>query len=75
MREVFITVPSFEIRGLLRIVGKLDLQALLAIGTDKFMPLSNATASSSLLPQVQFSGPVILVNKSSVELFCVADKG
>jgi hypothetical protein len=74
MRDVFITVPSFEIRGSLRIVGKLDLQALLAIGTDRFMPLLNATASSSLLPQVQFAGPVILVNKSSVELFCVADK-
>jgi len=74
MREVFVTVPSFEIRGLLKVVGKLDLQALLTIGTEKFMPLLNATAVSTLLPQVQFSGPVILVNKSSVELFCVADK-
>jgi hypothetical protein len=26
------------------------------------------------LPEVQFSGPVILVNKACVELFCVADK-
>ena len=74
MRKVFITVPSFELRGSIRVVGKLDLQALLVTGTDKFMPLLNATASSSLLPQVQFSGPVILVNKSSVELFCLADK-
>ncbi len=74
MKEVFITVPSFEIKGSLRIVGKLDLPALLSIGTDKFMPLLNATASSSLLPEVQFSGPVILVNKASVELFCVTDK-
>jgi hypothetical protein len=74
MREVFITVPSFEIQGSLRVVGKLDLQALLSIGTDRFMPLLNATASSSLLPQVQFSGPVILVNRSNLELFCVADK-
>jgi hypothetical protein len=38
------------------------------------MPLLNASASSSLLPQIQFAGPVILVNKSSVELFCVADE-
>jgi hypothetical protein len=75
MREVFLTVPSFEIRGSLKVVGKLNLQALLAIGTDKFMPLLNTTASLSLLPQVQFAGPVILVNKSSVELFCVADEG
>ncbi len=72
MREVFVTVPSFEIRGSLKIAGKLNLHALLAIGTEKFMPLRNAAASSSLLPDVQFSGPVILVNKSSVELFCVA---
>ena len=75
MREVFLTVPSFEIRGSLKVIGKLNLQALLAIGTDKFMPLLNANSSSSLLPQVQFAGPVILVNKSSVELFCVADEG
>jgi hypothetical protein len=74
MREVFVTVPSFEIRGLLKVVGKLDLQALLTIGTEKFMPLLNATAVSTLLPQVQFSGPVILVNKLSLELFCLADK-
>lgn len=74
LREVFVTVPSFEIQGALRVVGKLDLQVLLSIGTDRFMPLLNATASSSLLPQVQFSGPVILVNRSRLELFCVADK-
>jgi hypothetical protein len=74
MREVFITVPSFEIKGSLRVVGKLDLQALLAIGTHQFLPLLDATAVSSLLPQAQFSGPVILVNKSSVELFCIADQ-
>jgi hypothetical protein len=39
------------------------------------MPLLNATASAALLPQIQFSGPVILVHKSSVELFCIADEG
>ncbi len=74
MQPVFITVPSFEIQGSLNIVGKLDLQALLAIGVDQFMPLLDATATASALPEVQFSGPVILVNKSSVELFCVADE-
>jgi hypothetical protein len=74
MQQVFVTVPSFEIRGSLKVVGKFDLKALLAIGTDKFIPLLDATAASSLLPHVQFSGPVILVNKSCVELFCVADK-
>jgi hypothetical protein len=74
MRDVFVTVPSFEIEGSIKVAGKLNLQALLTIGTEKFMPLLHATASSSLFPHVQFSGPVILANKSSVELFCVADK-
>ena len=73
MQQVFITVPSFELRGSLQVVGKLDLPALLTTGTSQFMPLLNATATASLLPQVHFSGPVILVNKSSVELFCLAD--
>jgi len=74
MQQVFVTVPSFEIRGSLQIVGKLDLPAMLTTGTSKFMPLLSATATASLLPHVQFSGPVILVNKSSVELFCLADE-
>ena len=74
IQPVFITVPYFELQGALNIVGKPDLQTLLATGIDQFVPLLNATATTATLPQVQFSGPVILVNKSSIELFCMADE-
>ncbi len=74
MQPVFITVPYFELQGVLNIIGKPDLQTLLATGIDQFVPLLNATATTAAAPQVQFSGPVILVNKSSIEIFCMADE-
>ncbi|MFQ5612926.1 MAG: hypothetical protein ACE5H9_12415 [Anaerolineae bacterium] len=67
----FMTLPSFEIRGKLQVTGKLNLRALLAIGTKKFMPLLQATATAALHPDISFSGPVILVNKVAIEVFCL----
>jgi len=73
--EVFITLPSFEVSGRLEIIGKLDLKAILAIGTTKFMPIFQGGAVNALYPSVTFSGPVLLVNKEAVELFSVIEHG
>lgn len=67
----FITVPSFEIQGKIQIIGKVDLKALLAVGTQKFMPVLQATATTTLFPESTFGGPVILVNKAALEIFCI----
>jgi hypothetical protein len=75
IQPVFVTVPYFELQGVLNVVGKPDMQTLLATGIDQFVPLLNATATTAAPSQVQFSGPVILVNKSSIEIFCLADEG
>ncbi len=73
--EIFITLPSFEISGRLEIIGKLDLKAILTIGTTKFMPIFQGNAVNALYPSVAFSGPVLLVNKVAVELFSVIEHG
>ncbi len=69
--NVFVTLPSFEINGRLEIIGKFNLKAILTIGTTRFMPIFQGTAKNSFFPNVQFSGPVILVNKEAVALFSV----
>jgi len=75
LRNVFITVPQFEVRGFLQTVGKFDLHALLATGTDRFMPLLDGTTFSSDKPEIQFDGGIILVNKETVGVVCVEEEG
>jgi hypothetical protein len=73
LKNVFLTVPQFEVRGLLQIVGKFDLHALLATGTDRFMPLLDGTTFASIKPDIQFDGGMILVNKDSVGVMCIME--
>ena len=72
-RQVFCTVPSFEIEGQIDVSGAFDLHKMMAIGTERFMPIYNATATISLLQSVGFSGELILVNKERIQVFCVSD--
>jgi hypothetical protein len=74
LRNVFITVPQFEVRGFLQVVGKFELHALLATGTDRFMPLVDGTTFASLKPEIQFDGGMILVNKDTVGVMCVREE-
>lgn len=74
LRSVFITAPQFEIRGFLQVVGKFDLHALLATGTDRFMPILDGTTFASLKPEIQFDGGMILVNKDAIGVMCVEEE-
>ena len=74
LRSVFITVPSFEIKGYLRLSGKLDLRTVLTTGTDTFVPILDGQMVSSLRQDVVFSGGAILVNKNHIGVFCVEEK-
>jgi len=71
--SIFVTVPSFEITGNLQWGSTdLDIKKLLAPDTQNFLPLSEAKASNSLLPQVVFQGPLVLVNKTKIQVLCGA---
>lgn len=72
-RQVFCTVPSFEITGLIDVPGNLDLHKMMAVGTERFMPIYKAKATIALLQTVSFSGELLLVNKEAIEVFCVGE--
>jgi hypothetical protein len=71
--DVFLTMPSFEIRGKLQVTGKPDLHAFLVKGTENFISISNPVASPCLFPDISFTGGTVLVNKSRIELFCISE--
>ena len=74
LRKVFITVPSFEIEGYLRLSGKLDLRTVLTTGTDDFVSILDGQMRSSVRPDVTFTGGVILVNKDHIGAFWVEEE-
>jgi len=71
---VFITVPYFEITGQIEAPANIDLRALMATGVERFIPVYNGTATLSINQSVQFSGELILINKTSIEVLCIGDK-
>jgi hypothetical protein len=72
--QVFITVPSFEIEGYLRLSGKMDLRTVLTTGTDVFISILDGHMNSSVRSGVAFTGGVILVNKGHIGVFCVKEE-
>ena len=72
---IFISVPSFEIHGQLQWgANELDIKKILSLETQNFLPVIDATASNSLLPEVAFQGPMALVNKTKVQVLCGANQ-
>jgi hypothetical protein len=71
---VFVTVPGFEITGQIEAPQNVDLRALMAIGVERFIPIYNGKASLSINQSIQFSGELILINKTAIEVLCVGDK-
>jgi hypothetical protein len=72
---VFISVPSFEIHGQLQWgANDLDIKKILSIETQNFLPIIEATAANSLLPDVTYYGPMALVNKTKVQVLCGDDQ-
>jgi len=72
-RPMFCTVPSFELTGLMEVPPNLDLRSMMAIGTERFMPIHRAKATISILPSVTFEGQIILVNKEKIEVLGISD--
>lgn len=70
---IFLTVPSFEIQGKFQWMGDLDVKKILTAETQKFLPVLDATSSNSLIPKVNFQGPLALVNKAKIELLCMGE--
>jgi hypothetical protein len=74
IHDVFITVPGFELEGELAMSKTLDLEAVLVLSVERFIPISNAVATVSLAPEIQFQGGMILVNRDYIGAFCLTRK-
>ncbi len=71
VHDVFLTVPGFEVRGSLTMSATLDLEGLLVLAAERFIPISSATATVTLSPSVKFRGGMILVNRDYIGIFCL----
>jgi hypothetical protein len=67
---VFITVSSFELTGKLHVRGTSDLKTMLLAWTGQFIPLTRARAVFTLYPDMAYTGDVIIVNRSHIEVIC-----
>lgn len=72
--HVFLTVPSFEIEGNLRLSSKLDLRTVLTTGTDAFITILDGQLRSSIRTDVTFTGGAVLINKGLIGAFCMAEE-
>jgi hypothetical protein len=68
---IFMSIPSFEVTGQIQ-WGRADLDVKKLMGSDsqKFLPILEATATSSFFPEVSFQGPLALVNKTKIQVLC-----
>jgi len=74
MWPVYITVPGFEISGIIEAPNNIDLRTLMATGVERFIPVFDGKAALSMNQSLQFSGELILINKTAVEVLCLGNK-
>jgi hypothetical protein len=74
LRQIFLTVPAFEVVGYLRLSARVDLRRLLSVETEEFIPILDGRVRASIWPDVAFTGGGVLVNKHHIGAFCLAEE-
>ncbi len=69
--RVYMTVPTFEIRGTMLLPSRMDLRVVLTTGTVDFVPILNAEMLSAVRQDMSYSSVAILVSKQHIEVFWV----
>jgi hypothetical protein len=72
-RAVFLTVPSFEIRGMIETDVKTAPRDILLQIAGRFVPVFEGSAALAEAPDTSFGGKLLLVNKERIESFCVTE--
>jgi len=70
---VFLTLPTFEVEGKFQWQGGLDAKRILATDLQQFLPVLDATVRNAFLPTVHFESPMVLVNKTKIQIICTSD--
>jgi hypothetical protein len=69
---VWLSLPTIEISGDLLVVGiSFDLETYLATSPGDYLTVLDGTARATFYPDVTFGGEAFLVNKGSIDLFCL----
>jgi hypothetical protein len=74
LHQVFLTVPSFEIAGYLRLSARVDMRRLLAMDAEGFISVLDGRVRASVRPDVVFTGGGVLVNKRQIGVFCLGEE-
>jgi hypothetical protein len=72
---LLVITTAFEIQGSVEVVNKFDPAELLLVGTGRFLSVYNASAVKASNPDTVFSGAVILVNRTSIEMLAPMTEG
>jgi hypothetical protein len=72
---ILVTTSTFEIQGSIDVVVKFDPSELLMGGTSRYLNMYNASALMATSPETVFSGAVILVSRTAVEMVAPVAKG
>ena len=67
-KPIYITLPFFELEGLIRLPGRLDPIVLLSSRTEAYLTLIDVTARLSLQPEITYHGEAALVNKHLISM-------
>ncbi len=71
--NIFLTVPTFEVSGYLRLSARVDLRRLLVTETEDFLVVLDGRVRGSIRPDIVFNAGGILVNKRHIGAFCVEE--
>jgi hypothetical protein len=74
LHKVFVTVPSFEVVGYLRLSTRVDLRRLLSLETEAFISVLDSRVRASIRPDITFTGGGVLVNKRHIGAFCLEEE-
>ncbi len=71
--NIFLTVPTFEVTGYLRLSARVDLRRLLALDAEDFLLILDGRVRGSIRPDIVFNAGGILVNKRHIGAFCLEE--
>jgi hypothetical protein len=66
--DLFILLQSFEVKGIIHLTERVDMRRGLTMRTEDFIPLTEATATYVIYPQVTTRPGTLVFNKAQVKL-------
>ncbi len=74
LHKAFLTVPSLEVVGYLRLAARVDLRRLLSAEMGYFISVLDCRIRASVRYDVTFTGGAVLVNKQHIGAFCLSEE-